>query len=593
LVLVVPLAGAAVYVYQTTTRDALRRQEDDLVQSLYQIRENIHQKIAIMETISRLVVNDRSLQRFLAADVPFDTDRLLEYAFTVAPSIDRFKAQNSFIREVRLYTDAGGLPEHWPIFFELDRLESQGWYAGELPGNGRDAWRIHSGDEIAEQSNSPNLGIPMLSLYKTLYSYGSLEELAVLQIAIPLGTFFDSYHAPTAATRETLFVLDNRRMVIAGEGTDAPVYRGESGGANHPLNSEDWLSAEIPISTIDATLASAIPASEVRADLRRASRPIVAVFIGSALILAAIIFIVTNVLLRRLRLLNSAMSTVFQGGGEHQVPEEGEDEFGQLAANFNRMVGRIDHLIEEVYEKELLERNAELLALQAQINPHFLYNTLATVSYLARMRGAPEIHSIAKNLGKFYRHVLNKGDIWTTVEDEVSHVKSYLEIQSLRYEKLSVNYRIDPNVRRLEVLNMIMQPLVENALIHGIEDKRNGGSIGLTVLQRENMIYIEVSDDGVGFRASALTGDSGLEPGRASPYGSGLSNVRERVRGYYGAEYDIDICSEAGCGTTVSITLPRIDLSEGEEECTESLLSKTNESKERDSQNLSTGADMA
>ncbi|KAI7248998.1 hypothetical protein KC345_g11791, partial [Hortaea werneckii] len=168
-----------------------------------------------------------------------------------------------------------------------------------------------------------------------------------------------------------------------------------------------------------------------------------------------------------------------------------------MALSFNHMTRRIHDLVETVYKSELLEKDAELKALESQINPHFLYNTLATISWVARKAKAPDIVKLSDSMAKFYRLVLNKGNSETLVANELDMVGAYLAIQKFRFEdRFDAVFEVDEQVRNCYTLKNILQPLVENALIHGIEPKRSHGTIIIKAALENDLVVIRIIDDG-------------------------------------------------------------------------------------------------
>lgn len=222
------------------------------------------------------------------------------------------------------------------------------------------------------------------------------------------------------------------------------------------------------------------------------------------------------------------------------------------------MVNRISTLINEVYKGKLSQKEAEMKALQAQINPHFLYNSLSLINWKAIEAKQPDISRITLLLSKFYRTSLNKGKNITSIKDELSNIQSYIDIQLMMHDDgFDVEYDLDQEVMRYSIPNLLLQPLIENAIDHGIDmntDKR--GVIRITVKQREDSrIVITVSDNGIGMPKETaeqiLTGNS---------KGYGVKNVNERIKHFYGEEYGITVESTEGVGTDIVILIPEIEM---------------------------------
>jgi two-component system, sensor histidine kinase YesM len=238
------------------------------------------------------------------------------------------------------------------------------------------------------------------------------------------------------------------------------------------------------------------------------------------------------------------------------------DEITELGMSFNIMIGKIKELLDSKIEEQENLKKAELRALQAQINPHFLYNTLDTIIWMAESKKTDQVVKIVSALSKFFRISLSKGMDWITIGEEVERIRSYLTIQKMRYRDiLDFNIEVDKDVAENTILKLILQPLVENALYHGIKNKRKGGTISVRARKNgEDEILLEVEDDGIGFtpeKLNQLRADLEDDSGRIKlESGFGLDNVNKRIRLYYGKPYGLTVQSEYTTGTCVTLVIP-------------------------------------
>lgn len=232
------------------------------------------------------------------------------------------------------------------------------------------------------------------------------------------------------------------------------------------------------------------------------------------------------------------------------------DEVGQLNRSVVQMAERIRELIETVYKGQLQYKEAEILSLQSQINPHFLYNTLDTIRWIAVEHQETELAEQIEALSGMFRHVLNNGQEITTVGEEIRHLKHYLILQKSRFgEKIQVQMQIDEALYPCRVLKLILQPLVENAFVHGLEEKVGGGRIWITVeAQGEDIVYV-VQDNGVGTDAKRI--EELLRQKEPAKKIYALKNVNDRIRLKYGAGYGVEFESAVGKGTTVRVRTAR------------------------------------
>ncbi|WP_308754354.1 sensor histidine kinase [uncultured Anaerotruncus sp.] len=236
------------------------------------------------------------------------------------------------------------------------------------------------------------------------------------------------------------------------------------------------------------------------------------------------------------------------------------DEIGDLGHSFNHMIHRIDHLIHQVYEEQQSKRDAELKSLQEQIKPHFLYNTLDTISWMARDYGADDIVKLVDALTSMFRIGLSHGKDFISLQEETTHVSNYLYIQKIRYkDKLSYAVDVPAELSGCLVPKLILQPLVENAIYHGIKQKRGGGTITVSGRLSGEELRITVRDDGAGMppeRLAALREQLDKPPDEMEKTSFGLFYIAERIRLCYGDRYGISLESTPGEGTTVTVALP-------------------------------------
>ena len=245
------------------------------------------------------------------------------------------------------------------------------------------------------------------------------------------------------------------------------------------------------------------------------------------------------------------------------------NEISMLNNSFNSMIGQIGNLIEHIKEEQNQLRDTELKLLQAQINPHFLYNTLDTIIWLAEDGKSTQVVSMVTSLSDFFRTVLSDGRDSIRISEEISHIRSYLEIQQFRYSDImEYEIAIPEEISAYSIIKLTLQPLVENALYHGIKNKRGLGKIIVTGEIIEDVIFLYVSDNGIGMSKEklgelnrSLSGENNqldLISDSEKELGFGIVNVAERIKLNYGKEYGISYESEYGVGTKVTVTIPVI-----------------------------------
>jgi two-component system sensor histidine kinase YesM len=262
--------------------------------------------------------------------------------------------------------------------------------------------------------------------------------------------------------------------------------------------------------------------------------------------------------------LHDVTTTITENDLKVLVTSENANEIAELGLSFNIMIGKIKELLNSKVEEQENLKKAEFRALQAQINPHFLYNTLDTIVWMAEARQNDQVIEIVSALSRFFRISLSKGKDWITIQEEIERTRSYLTIQKIRYRDiLDYTIEVDKTILAGTTLKLILQPLVENAIYHGIKNKRRGGTVAVRAYQKdEDNVLFEVEDNGIGMIPYRLEKIRARLKGNPSNInlddrtGFGLKNVNQRIKLYYGKEYGLSIQSQYNGGTRVTLIIP-------------------------------------
>lgn len=284
---------------------------------------------------------------------------------------------------------------------------------------------------------------------------------------------------------------------------------------------------------------------------------IIILVFGIVFVVLASIFISSKIS-KPIKRLEHQMNRVEQGDFDIENLEvKGEDEVKRLTKAFNLMISRIKMLMSQIVSEQEAKRKSEFNALQAQINPHFLYNTLDSIIWMNENKNHEGVSEMTGALARFFRISISKGNEVIDVGDEIEHARSYLTIQKIRY-KNKFDYTIDVQEETLrhKTIKLILQPIIENAIYHGINKIQDKGEIKIKVFIEGEKIVFQVSDNGYGIKTERLKEIFEYEQTNKRTLGVGLKNVVERIKLSYGDEYGVDIVSEIEVGTTVSISIP-------------------------------------
>lgn len=327
-----------------------------------------------------------------------------------------------------------------------------------------------------------------------------------------------------------------------------------SGTAKASLGGESYLVINKDIPQTDWVLHYLVSDNQYNTGIRNILSATGIIVLICMVFLSIIIFLFSETLLRGIEKLNTKMKMVEDGDLTVVVSTNSKDEIGQLTDRFGSMLKQINQLITEVYQTKVTQKSAELKALQAQINPHFLYNSLSLINSKALRIDAQEISDLVNNLSSYYRTTLNKGKQIIAIQDEWTNVQAYIHIQlAMHNTRFDVEFDADDKVFQFEMIHLILQPIVENAIMHGIDLKREGrGKLILRAsLDGEDIVFV-VEDNGVGMEPYMI---ARILEHESSGYG--IKNVQERLQLLFGSEYGIIIHSQPGIGTSVIVRIPQ------------------------------------
>ncbi len=299
-----------------------------------------------------------------------------------------------------------------------------------------------------------------------------------------------------------------------------------------------------------------IPVDKVNAPAKELQRRILIITLIGAIIIFLIMLITLNWQFQPLNKLLEKIKKVRSGDFNVKMDVQKNDEIGIVADNFNKMLVDIKKLMNKIREDQEEIRNLELKALQSQINPHFLYNTLDSIYWMTKTREYKEIGEMTVLLSNFFRLSINKGRNITYIGKEIEHVKNYIRIQKLRYpEKFECKINVNPEIMNNECIKLILQPLVENSLLHGLEDRKEDGVIDIEGKIKGDKVILKVSDNGKGFDVEQMEYLMQSE-GNIGDDGYALRNINSRLKIYYGDKFGLFFHNTEIGGACVMIKIP-------------------------------------
>lgn len=475
--------------------------------------------------------------------------------------------KNYDLYRIRLYVRADMIysEENYNFFNAVNILNSR-WYVDLSNSRNPTRWYPPSTLEGTISGNTR-----VVSAARKLYNLNSYgDEVGVLKVDITEKDLQNVLSKSKITRTSAMYIENSSRELIASSderiAQNWSAYRDElsinrdRNWQKVVINKQDSLIAFEPINNTDWTLVSVIPLNEVLASSRTLTNRMLFLILGLTLPLCLLVYYASDRYTRKIKQIVGRMKRVQNGDLDVIITTHGRDEVGELVENFNYMIKKMTVLIEEQYTLGKKVKNAELKALQAQINPHFLYNSLDVVNCLAIKYRTPEIKYMVDQLSKFYKLTLNKGEDIIPLRDELEHVKTYVSIQNMRFDNLvALECVVDERLYGKKTLKLILQPLVENAIIHGILEKDgSNGIIRITGSLAGDTVILNVEDNGVGMAPRKI--QSIFEKADSEQVHSyGVGNVNERIKLCFGNKYGLRYESEPGKGTKAEITLPSLD----------------------------------
>lgn len=526
-------------------------------------------KLNTIENDSDILAFNKTLQDFhIVNHEVYDEDYLQQYVDqnTLTSLINQIQ-ENTDIYQVRLYL------RHTPgfyydnanyyVFKDLDDLP---WFTKLNASKTFVTW-------IAPEhfAGEPGEDAPIVSLARPIRIRNYNVTEGVIRIDMRESVVNDIVRQSNVTATGLSYIVDGDGELISSNGSAAlladlnlrKAAEGEAPDGNGDLtirsHDQGYLRLVHNIAGTNWKFISIIPYSEIKAPGQDVLIYMIVVLLVTGFVSYLVSYFWFNTSAKRLRHLARNIRKVTGGDFKTHIRDSSGDEIGQISQDFNYMVREMAGMIQERFETGLKIKSLELRALQSQINPHFLYNSLDMINWSAMMSGNQEIGAMVQSLSKFYKIGLSKGNDFITVKNEIEHVKAYLSVQNLRYDnQISLEIDVDEDILSYEVLKITFQPIVENAIQHGILQRPDrSGTIRITGSKSGQVLTFGISDNGVGMSEEKL---AGIAQHRQSDefHGYGIKNIIERITLQYGPEFGISFESTPGAGTKVTLVIPAL-----------------------------------
>ncbi|MDU0202197.1 sensor histidine kinase [Paenibacillus sp. MAH-36] len=409
----------------------------------------------------------------------------------------------------------------------------------------------------------------VVTLGKRIVNIYTGQKLGLLILNVKESSLSSIYQKIGSIQDGRYFITDETGLVVSSQNSEDVLHEVEDPALKQWISSGTHksdlasfqngktlvVSSDVP--SFGWKLISMAPLESLTADTRKIT--LLIVLIGFICLLFALLGagMLSQFIAKPIMGLTKHMKKVNEGTLDQEFQVDSADEIGLLASGFNAMIRRIQELLTNVNYEQKKKREYELALIQAQIKPHFLYNTLDVIYTLSEMGRARDVQRTTKALADFYRVALSKGLETISIEEEIRNVKDYLSIQRIRYsEVFTFEFDIHNEVVSGLIPKLTIQPLVENAIYHGLKTKGTIGLLKVTGINMDGKIKIVVSDNGVGMQPERLEALLSRPKDPQEAIGYGLRNVNDRIQLYFGDDYGLQITSEPGHGTEVTLWLP-------------------------------------
>lgn len=536
---VIPILVLGVFCYNQSRHQLLEREKNSIQDYMQQAVTSLDNQMQIYDNLSDYLSYNQAIAQIVGYHYKSYYEMYEQFTQELDPLLSSLKYFHNDVNQVTIYT-SNNVVKHDSTIAPISEVEETGWYSG-VKESKEILWFVEA-------------------VSKQVYSCRCMPQLeqadceGILYINVDYDSLFDSFKS-MSSSNYGVFVVDKGDQVIYDYQKFDSKYKNLEVTYDYIQQGlmNDYTVMNTKAAYSDWTIFVYKPNQLL---FEAVWQMVFGIILVVAICIIASIFAVTKiskVMVSRIEKLTSNMANVEAGEMEINVTSDSKDEVGELIRGFGNMIDEINRLISEVYESKIAQKEYEMKALQAQINPHFLYNSLSLINWKALEAEQADISLVTLRLSSFYRTALNKGKNILKIRDEISNMRAYLDIQLMMHDDdFDVEIHVDEDILEYETLNLILQPLIENAIDHGIdllEDRR--GKIEIVGRRVEDKIFLTVEDNGVGMdkeKAEVI-----LTQGSK---GYGVRNVNERIQLYYGKEYSLKVESEVGIGTKITICIP-------------------------------------
>lgn len=561
-----PISVLAGVFFYNMERNVIAENRNYMEYTMERNRDHIRKNIDSVNMTTQFFLNDEALVQMLQKAVrqeKLSTEELLAFYHSDITSLERLVSNNTLLYGVRVYAVNDSIQEMMPVLYSHSRMQKMAW-AGETDVAG---WHYQYQDTLFDNHGTTQLA----ALVTNIEDYEN-GLIGVMETVVTMENMFPPLYEEIGDEWSCFIANDGRlysggaqdgrteefaRLKIEQDLLADGMYTGYS-----RENGEHLIVSCLYVGELQGRLLSVKNISENVRYVYRMRNIFVAVMLVILVGLAFLVNYIVKRLLRQFYEILKSIRVIQKGDLQVRIDSCGNDEMGELGTQINKMLDHIEQLMKENIDREMLAKNAQIRALQNQINAHFIYNVLESIKMMAEIDEEYAISDAITSLGNLLRYSIRWVSGNVRVEEEIAYIRNYLILINLRFDyEIYLSLNLPEEVLRQEIPKMSLQPIVENAIYHGIEELAEDTNIYIKGMIRDGDCVIEISDAGKGMSGEELerlrkriAGE--IEPDGGKGNGIGLKNVQDRIRMSFGTAYGITVDSNPGCYTKVTVCVP-------------------------------------
>ncbi|MGO4495127.1 sensor histidine kinase [Paenibacillus sp. 2RAB27] len=569
LVLLLPTSVISISSYLVSVKILKEKVSDSFHENLLYIGNSIEKELSGIEKITELIYINEDIQQAISSDNHNQLDYYANYKKVdqVINNVEFYSNYYKYVTSLFIFGVNGSEFRYGngsdAYAIDTKLLQSSEWYKHSEELGGNVLWiGVHDNDNKSGMTQFKQV----FSLSRFIRDFNS-RNIGSLYVSLNTDVFTDILSKASPNTQSQLYIVDQLGKIVYPQeklamslASDGIILPKEQKLSNFEIkkNGKAYLVSNYDLNKYGWRIVQMVPIEMLTKDNKNIFIITTVVFFLSLLFSGVLWFFISTGIVKPIQKLTLTMKDVRGSNLLVKSNISNIDEIGLLSVNFNYMIERINSLFNLVIEEEAQKRKAEIKALQGQITPHFLYNTLNTIRWMAIIQKSDGIKEVVDALGRLLRNTFKERSTLTTLHDELGMIKDYIYIQQTRYrEKFQVFYDVDEHLLSLKCVKFILQPIVENAIFHGLEPKEEPGCIRINIFTDQSNLQIVVEDSGVGMsdtQISKILNENMNEEDYAG--GIGVMNVNLRIKMICGERYGIQVDSELGVYTRVRIVLP-------------------------------------